>query len=176
MSRLQDLTGKVFNRVTVLGLFDRRKTKGGYGKIQWLCKCHCGQEFTAESQNLKKRTKGCGCQKGKPRLPGEVRWIRRYMKMYRGNAKQKDREFALTFSEFERLIKSNCYYCGKAPTALLNKEFSDFRVNGLDRVDNSQGYNLSNIVPCCKLCNRMKFSLSQNEFFEHLTNIVRRHF
>lgn len=36
--------------------------------------------------------------------------------------------------------------------------------NGIDRVDNSLGYILSNVVSCCKICNYMKKDLSEQEF------------
>lgn len=42
---------------------------------------------------------------------------------------------------------------------------------GLDRVDSSKGYEESNIVPCCKVCNRIKWTLSQEEFIQHIHKI-----
>ena len=40
--------------------------------------------------------------------------------------------------------------------------------SGLDRVDNSIGYILENVVPCCVTCNSMKMAMSYNEFITHL--------
>jgi len=54
--------------------------------------------------------------------------------------------------EFSELVKQECYYCGKKGT------------NGIDRVDNLQGYVLSNCVPCCKHYNYVKGDLSIKDF------------
>lgn len=44
---------------------------------------------------------------------------------------------------------------------------------GLDRVDNTQGYLISNIVSCCKQCNQMKMDYTRSEFIEHCVRIVK---
>jgi len=55
-----DLTGKTFNRLTVLGLTDR-KTKAG---LLWSCKCVCGNVVEVETSRLNnKNVKSCGCLK-----------------------------------------------------------------------------------------------------------------
>ena len=59
MRRLEDLTGQVFGRLTVIGL-DHRKNGHAYYK----CKCECGNECVVYSYNLKNgNTKSCGCFK-----------------------------------------------------------------------------------------------------------------
>ena len=53
-----DLTGKKFNRLTVLELGERNSS----GQIQWKCKCECGNIVYATSYYLKSgHTKSCGC-------------------------------------------------------------------------------------------------------------------
>lgn len=53
-----DLTGQKFGRLLVLERGENSKE----GKAQWKCKCDCGNEHTASSQNLKTgNTKSCGC-------------------------------------------------------------------------------------------------------------------
>jgi hypothetical protein len=44
----------------------------------------------------------------------------------------------------------------------------EYLYNGLDRVDNTKGYIISNIVSCCGQCNRAKGILSQEEFLQWL--------
>ena len=51
----------------------------------------------------------------------------------------------LTFEEYERLISDPCHYC--------DADISKARGSGLDRLDNSKGYEVGNVVPCCKACN-----------------------
>ena len=42
----------------------------------------------------------------------------------------------------------------------------------LDRVNSSLPYKITNVVPCCFLCNSMKGSLSLNTFLGHITRVV----
>ncbi len=58
-SRMKDLTGKTFNRLTVIGYVGKSE-KGS--KSMWLCKCECGNNPIVESYCLTKEiTKSCGC-------------------------------------------------------------------------------------------------------------------
>ena len=58
MTKIIDLTGKKFNRLTVL----KRVENNNCGKVCWFCKCDCGNETIVESQNLRTgHTKSCGC-------------------------------------------------------------------------------------------------------------------
>jgi len=57
------------------------------------------------------------------------------------------RDWTLTREEYEKLRTKKCYYCsGDLPIAGV----------GLDRLDNTQGYHLSNVVPCCTNCNKLR--------------------
>lgn len=60
MSKLIDLTGKTFSRLTVI----RRTTSISTQTTQavWLCRCACGNMTTVVSDNLRsKNTESCGC-------------------------------------------------------------------------------------------------------------------
>lgn len=58
MGNFQDLIGKKFNRLTVLGLGKRNSS----GQIQWKCKCDCGNIVFVTTSYLKSgHTKSCGC-------------------------------------------------------------------------------------------------------------------
>lgn len=55
----QDLTGKKYNRLEVIELYER-----GTGKIKWKCRCDCGNVVIAIGNNLKNgHTQSCGCYK-----------------------------------------------------------------------------------------------------------------
>ena len=58
MSKLIDLTGQKFGRLTVVKRAENSKT----GNTQWLCLCDCGNYTVSTSSNLKRNhTKSCGC-------------------------------------------------------------------------------------------------------------------
>ena len=57
---VKDLTGKVFNRLTVL---ERDLTKVG-GAAYWICQCECGNIISVRGSNLTstiRPTRSCGC-------------------------------------------------------------------------------------------------------------------
>ena len=58
MAKLQDLTGQVFGRLTVLERAENSKS----GRSRWRCLCECGNECIVQSSNLKNgNSKSCGC-------------------------------------------------------------------------------------------------------------------
>lgn len=58
MGKFEDLTGKKFNRLTVLCLGERNSCN----QLQWKCKCECGNIILATTTYLKTgHTKSCGC-------------------------------------------------------------------------------------------------------------------
>lgn len=70
-------------------------------------------------------------------------------------AAKRGKEFSLQFQEFSDLLNgAKCNYCG------TEKEL------GLDRVVNSIGYHISNVVPCCRECNRLKYIYSRERFIK----------
>lgn len=79
----------------------------------------------------------------------------------------------LTVNEFMRLSGGDCHYCGAKPfnfTKLSN--IANTAYNGIDRIDNTRGYSISNSVSCCKLCNSMKGNRDLAEFLNHIQKIA----
>lgn len=102
------------------------------------------------------------------------------MKRIKSDAKPVGREFSLTLEQVKKMIHEPCHYCGsvnqnrltvksKTPGKYLIK---DFCYNGLDRVDNSVGYRIDNVVPCCAICNRAKNNLGKDEFLAWIERLM----
>ena len=54
----RDLTGRVFDRLTVLRALPRRRDQ----KTRWVCRCACGQQTTVRVDHLLAgQTRSCGC-------------------------------------------------------------------------------------------------------------------
>lgn len=82
----------------------------------------------------------------------------------KSEAKQRSYTFDLTLDEYkDNFFNKPCYYCG------------DKTQNGIDRVDNSIGYELYNCVPCCETCNGMKSNTSTSDFFSQIEKIYNKH-
>lgn len=60
------------------------------------------------------------------------------------DASRRKLSWELFKSQYLSLLSKICYYC--------DEKLPDFR-SGLDRLDNSVGYSLDNVVPCCSSCN-----------------------
>ena len=91
---------------------------------------------------------------------------------YMANARKRDLAFEIDETRFKEIIISSCYYCGETPNnpySQHNKKI--FNYTGIDRVDPSCGYFESNIVPCCKICNRFKLDMSYEKFIEWIINL-----
>ena len=161
-SPIEDLTCRRFGKWEVLKYL---------GASTWRCRCECGREKPITGWRLN-TTKSCGrCSNS---LPGAEAAFRAVFETYRRNAQRGQRLFNLSEFEARTLFASPCHYCGRAPQAMRKVRYhaSGFVYNGIDRVDNLQGYVEGNCVACCSICNRMKFQLSANDFVKHVCAIA----
>ncbi len=190
------LVGQKFGQLTVLSFShttqvqhsDRVRTKYWFN-----CICNCGTTIVVSRASLP-GTKTCGCskieghkkaaekQKGKARpqvqKPNGESVLHSVFLNYKQGAKDRRLSFLLSKEEFAELTSLICYYCGSEPRE-VKKKASDFvsrKMNGIDRLDSSKGYELSNCVSCCKTCNYMKLEMSVSEFLNHIDKIYNKNF
>lgn len=156
-----------------------KKSKEEY----WLYKCVCGTEKIINKRAVnEEKIKSCGClqkQSIKKLQKGEASFNALYSR-YRSRSLEKNVCFDLTKECFRKLVTSSCFYCLQVPRNVVHitKHNGDFVYNGIDRVDNKQGYSLDNCVTCCEDCNRAKLQMSKADFFVWIkkvyNEIVRR--
>jgi hypothetical protein len=60
-------------------------------------------------------------------------------------AKHKELSWTISFEEFTQLLNTPCHYC--------ERSLLDLKGTCLDRIDNAQGYEFNNVLPCCGDCN-----------------------
>lgn len=82
-------------------------------------------------------------------------------RVYKESAKKREIEFSLTQSEFETFWQRPCTYCGDAIETI-----------GLDRIDSSLGYTLDNCISCCIVCNKMKLTMTKDQWFNKMKTIL----
>ena len=155
---------------------------GNTGKIytKWNCRCICGSLFTTTTKQIKRGIrKSCGCRSRSNRFkrysaPLEVVILRRFGS-YRTKAEARGRKFDISLAQATELFMANCFYCGALPaevglsylTEAERKRWAapaPVKLNGIDRIDSTRGYELDNIVACCETCNRAKGQLTQQKF------------
>jgi hypothetical protein len=179
MGAFQDLAGERFGHWLVEsrapGL---TKTHGA----KWYCVCSCGTRKIVQAHTLKRGTsQSCGCRyrnKSEQRrfLPSGELSARWRFSSYKTGAKQRGLAFDLTWEQFIALIEGACDYCGRqsAHKYTCRGGSNGLVGNGIDRVDNSEGYVPSNCVSCCKTCNSMKNDLTVGQFHEACRRVVAR--
>ena len=183
MGIFKDLTGQQFNRWTVVNF----SHKSQYKESIWFCKCLCGTERLVKGAALiNGRSTSCGCYhkelmkliieekiNKKSRLPAGEASFNMLLRIYKKNAKKKNRIFSLSVEDFGRLTKDNCHYCGDKPYRISFGEGTNgaYVYNGVDRIDNEIGYIVTNCVTCCYNCNELKGSSTYQEFIEKIHKI-----
>ena len=174
--KLENLVGQKFGRLTVISRAENYRIPHGEELTQWLCECDCDKKRIAIlARSLKSgQTKSCGCLKLElSRIEfGEAAFNNLY-DTYTKGARDRNFDFELTKSEFRILTQQDCYYCGLEPIQIKKgkNHNGNYLYNGLDRLDNSIGYYLDNIVPCCGRCNKMKSILGKEEFLDWVVRI-----
>lgn len=168
-----DLDGQIFGKLVATNTF--RVPSWGCGR-EHLCYCACGKEAWVQTNKLLTgHTHSCGCWLMEFKLLSVGLAARNEVLCdYKLGAKKRNLEWCLTDKQFDEITCQNCFYCGIKPSnrksvnrngGRKNRLHSgDFIYNGIDRMDNKKGYLLSNVVPCCKICNRAKSGMSFDSF------------
>lgn len=189
---IQDLTGQTIGKLTLL---ERTNTKQN-GAYIYRCLCECGKEVFKSRTTLIGAQRGewmahCGCL-GWGRLRGAKDKIvnvrppslkdeehsreksKRHLYLsYQQGASTHGIEWELQEGEFFELTRSDCFYCAGTPSQQHSlQENVPYLYNGIDRVNNFQGYTRANCVPCCGTCNRMKHTLTYDDFVTWVVKIA----
>ena len=181
--------GLKVGQLTVLEKIGNLSTK----KTYYRCLCSCGVEINRLSNVLyraitKNIISSCGCRQKTEELrrqygtsrfgKRETELSQKYPENYgktasgsyaaiiinemRNKARARCKAWNLNDLEAFELCLQPCHYCG------LEVSFPESR-NGLDRVDNSKGYESENVVSCCKWCNSAKMERTLEEFKDWIT-------
>lgn len=137
--------------------------------------CDCGSKTLVYKRALTSgSTKSCGCLKIEMYLnKGKETSFKNVLSNYKRNAKLRGYNFDLTVDQFKELTKQNCYYCNQEPIQKrkTTKYQVDYIYNGIDRKDNTVGYNIDNCVTCCQICNTAKSDLTLDQFYSWIKRL-----
>ena len=176
--------GTRFHKLVVIG----KSTKTDSNRNSYyFCKCDCGKDCEIRSTHLRnEHTKSCGCLTMTD--PGHASWNKLFWQ-YNDKAKRRGFSFSLSFDQFKELAQKACSYCGDAPKRfnlyatydgiIYDNGYTQNMVdrawiytNGIDRIDNSKGYELDNSVTCCTICNSFKSDYKKENFLAHAEKIT----
>ena len=158
------LIGSTYGRLTVLESARGTKAKAG----EAVCRCECGNLRKVRVNKLKRKAVSCCAV-----CSFKLSWAKRTrpnardiklsdkISQYKQNAKAKNYSFNLTRTEFSEFLFGECSYCGETPSF------------GVDRIDNTVGYEKDNVVSCCSKCNYAKRDMPVSEFLEHISKIAK---
>lgn len=97
----------------------------------------------------------------------------------RKRAKTRKLAWEIDFNQWLDLIKGDCYLCGGKPANRYksppsSRAYKDRFIiyQGIDRVDNAQGYVVGNVKPCCKQCNFIKAGNSLSGLKKQIKKII----
>jgi len=190
-----DLAGKIFGSFLVLSEGERRLYKGQPIRRHWTCLCNkCGNtKDIFQGSLLYGKSVSCGCWRSEytrdknkrnrdSKLERGYSGLNKIYKTYIKHAKNRNLEFNLSLDAFKIITSENCYYCDEKPkqisrintnhSSAKNIEHTTYVYNGIDRVNNTDGYIDGNCVPCCGMCNRAKRNYPINDFINWINKVA----
>lgn len=190
-AKRKNITNQRFGKLVAVRCLDKKNSKGNY---IWECICDCGgKKDVGVSYLTSKHTTSCGCSLFKMRKLfgfeygghnrkdfGLSNFLDLYRRYKRG-ANKRNIIFNLNLEQFKSIIVNNCFYCNASPNHTYKPNFYSkinglFVHNGIDRLDNTKGYEISNCVACCTGCNFCKGKFSKEEFLNIVKKIYEHNF
>lgn len=179
--KLENLIGSKFGLLTVK---ERRPSRqyGSTKKRRWLCLCDCGNETEVDTGQLTSGgTKSCGClykissiensKKSRHKIAKRDAAFNSVKSIYKSNAAKRSRSWMIDDALAASLLSSNCHYCGQPPSNIYKTTYYEQKYSGIDRLDNSIGYEEFNVVSCCKICNHAKHTMTEEVFMNWLARV-----
>ena len=163
-ARLIDLTGKVFNQLTVVSRSDRRDGRS------WNCLCSCGKSAVVHSANLHKGQKSCGCAKFNTPEEAALRRCaysmgRQLVRALRSKKLEKKGRTAKIFGYTQQQLKEHLENLFKPGMTWLN--YGKWHVDHVVPLSSAQTYaeitelySLENLQPLWASENRRKHAMS----------------
>lgn len=170
----KDYTGQKFGKLIAV----KPTLKQRNLSIIWEFICCCGRVVERVPTGLAHTVEiggnpNCGCLKRLPKLPKGEAARNALLQSYIYSARVRGLEWSLLDDEAFILFEGACYCCGAPPATIkkakrANGRFATFVYNGIDRVNNDEGYTLSNSVSCCGRCNGIKLEMTLDELKIHI--------
>jgi len=145
----------------------------------WKIQCTCGYTTKANSTQLASYSKSRGnrsyrCPECEAKTYVHESMFNYYLNQYKMGAKTRGYCFELSNEQVQSLMVQDCVYCGSPPSVRSVGTRTKYPLvcNGLDRVNNNEGYTVENTVSCCVNCNYAKKALTADQYINHCKKVV----
>lgn len=172
MPKIKDILGQRFGSLVAIRFVELRNypCNPKHRKAFWEFQCDCGKvKVIGSGEVVAGKVVTCGCR-------GLEDWQSNFNLLYRQieySAKRRGLSWELTKEQVLFITKQNCFYCDKEPSSVHRdpKYRGQYVYNGIDRVDNTRGYTIDNVVPCCEGCNRKKLTDGVDDFRDWVVRV-----
>ena len=137
---VHDLTGKKYNKLTVLKRGNDRISESGRKFITWECICECGNIITVDANNLRNNnTKSCGCITNCKDLTGQIFGDLKVIKRMENNSRGDSMWLCeCTCGNTKVILRNNLISgrtksCGCGMLATLKKGRYSMRTHGMSK-------------------------------------------
>ena len=141
---------------------------GSQKKVWWLCDIHGKYEMSIANRTMR----DSGCQQCAIEYRAKKKRVGALEKAYRTFVRactRYNKANELGLEEWSELVLSDCSYCGDPPSRRVSGY--NTMINGIDRIDNDMGYLVENVTTCCWRCNKMKGTMSKDDFLRQVNKI-----
>jgi hypothetical protein len=107
------------------------------------------------------RAMGVAASNARRRGDPEDQFLLAVFGVYVRTARKRGIDFNLELTDVANAVDRPCIYCGRIG---VNCWRSKRKYNGIDRVDNTRGYTIDNVVTACADCNRAKSDMGLDQF------------
>ena len=150
----------------------RRTNESGTTQTYYVFKCtNCQDEISVRSGGLSKHKGRCQTCASKHsikqiwgKLPPTEAAKNRVIQSYKRSATKQGLDWDISEETLNILFNDDCYYCGAPPSNVSKSKNGDYVYQGIDRLDNTQGYTETNCISSCKRCNYAKSNMDEKEF------------
>jgi hypothetical protein len=157
--------GTVFGKMTFIG-----PAGESHKARRWKLLCHCGKEASLKpSEVVKGKWTTCGCRL-KHLIGGDSSmstFIKKLITNYTKSSRVRCLKWELGDPLALELFYSPCHFCGDAPSRILKSSrgrLAPKMVSGIDRMNNSEGYVIGNVLACCVRCNYAKHDMGYEDY------------
>lgn len=162
-SNFKDIIGQKFGKLTAIKFLFTKKTGKSGKNAYWGCVCSCGNFHIASGYGLRYgQVTSCGCAYRDMGLrmikPNNAHSKNTLYNLYIQRCKKRKINL-MSKNDLLNIVINPCYYCNLDYSINKKQKHTEFKCNGLDRIDNNEGYELNNVLPCCQYCNAIRMDV-----------------